>query len=229
MASTIQNAGQLFNIALTAADSIAAGEHDGHQQAALTSLIFSVVTLEAFFNETVELANLCGVSERNFVAGGQVPKSPEPELVSVFYDLMTDAENAHTPLESKLILANWLLTGKHLDKGAPPFQDLVLLIKVRNQLVHFRPNEIFVEPEITPASLSHSQNPAIKHLRSKNVLADNIVGLAGWIAWIETKAMARWSCDVASRVIIDFISKTPTAGQWGHMLRFTRSSFSRQA
>lgn len=41
--------------------------------------------------------------------------------------------------------------------------------------------------------------------------ADNIVGLAGWTAWIETKAMARWACDVASRVIVDSISKTLTA------------------
>jgi hypothetical protein len=225
MAATIQNAGRLFRIAVNAVDSITTGERDGHQQASLVSLVFAVVSLEAFFNETVELANLCVISERAFIENGRVPKSPEPEVVSTFHRLMTDAEEAHMKLESKYVLANWLLTGKAVDRGSQPFQDLSVLIKVRNQLVHFKPNEVFTEPEVTPETLSHSRNPAIKHLQSKNVLADNVVGLTGWSEWISTKAMARWSCGVTSRVIVDFISKAPSAGQWGHMLRFTQSSF----
>ena len=128
-------------------------------------------------------------------------------------------------LESKYVLANRLLTGKAVDRSSRPFQDLSVLIKVRNQLVHFKKNEVFTEPEVTPEILSHSRNPAIKYLQSKNVLADNIVELTGWPEWISTKAMARWSCDVASRVILDFIVKAPTAGQWGHFLRFTQSAF----
>lgn len=228
MASTIQNAGRLFRIALEAADSIMVSERNSGQQAALVSLVFAVISLEAFINEMVELAKLCVISERACVADGRIPKSPEPEVVAVFYDLMTDAEKAHTSLESKLILANWLLTGKRLDTGAQPYQDLGVLIKVRNQIVHFEPNEIFTEAEVTPEMLAHSQNPAIKRLQSKKVLADNVVGLTSWNAWIETKAMATWACDVTRRVVVDFISKTPTAGQWGHMLRFTQSSFTRE-
>jgi hypothetical protein len=229
MASTVQSAGELFSIACKSADGITAGHRDGHQRAALVSLVFAVISLEAFFNETVELARLSVISEHAFIENGVVPKSPEPEVTSVFYDLMTDAEKAHTSLESKLILANWLLTGKRLDTGAQPYQDLAVLIKVRNQIVHFEPNEIFTEPEVTPEILSHSRNPAIKHLRSRNVLADNIVGLSSWTAWIETKAMATWACDVTSRVVADFASKVPTAGQWGHFLRFppSQGSFTR--
>jgi hypothetical protein len=225
MASTIQNAGRLFNIAVKSTGTITANERDGHQQAALVSLVFAVVSLEAFFNETVELANLCIISERAFIQNGRVPKSPEPDVVRTFHSLMTEAEDAHMQLESKYVLANWLLTGTAVDRGSQPFQDLTVLIKVRNQLVHFKPNEVFTKPEVTPEILRHSRNPAIKHLQSKHVLADNVVGMAGWPEWISTKAMARWSCDVASRVILDFISKAPTAGQWGHFLRFTQSAF----
>jgi len=225
MASTIQQAGSLFSIALRSADSIAVDERNGHQRAALVSLVFAVISLEAFFNETVELANMALISERAFVANGVNPKSPEPEVVYAFVQLMTDAEKARSSLESKFLLANWLLTGKSLDRGAQPYQDLTLLLKVRNQLVHFRPNDIFTEPEVTPEILSHSQNPAIVQLRSKNVLATDIVGLSGWTAWIETKAMAKWACDVASRMVLDFVSKTPVEGQWGHFLRFSQRSF----
>jgi hypothetical protein len=225
MAATIQQAGSLFNIALKSADSITAGERDGHQQTALVSLVFAVVSLEAFFNETVELANMTLVSEQAFLSNGVVPKYLEPDVVSVFFQLMTDAEKSRASLESKFLLANWLLTGKGLDKGAQPYQDFALLLKVRNQLVHFKPNDIFTEPEVTPEMLSSSRNPVVEQLRSRNVLATNIVGLTGWTAWIETKAMAKWSCDVASRMVVDFVGKTPVEGQWGHFLRFMQRSF----
>lgn len=62
MASIIQHAGRLFNIALEAANGIKVGEHDRHQQAALVSLVFAVVSLEAFLNESVELAEVCPIS-----------------------------------------------------------------------------------------------------------------------------------------------------------------------
>lgn len=225
MASTIQQAGSLFSIALKSADSITVGKRNGHQRAALVSLVFAVVSLEAFFNEAVELANMALISERAFIADGVTPKSPEPEVVDAFVQLMTDAEKARASLESKFLLANWLLTGKSHDRGAQPYQDLSLLLRVRNQLVHFKPNDIFTEQEVTPEILSHSRNPAIVQLRSKHVLADDIVGLSGWTAWVETKAMAKWACDVASHVVLDFVSKTPVEGQWGFFLRLSQRSF----
>jgi|SRR5579864_5374147 len=225
MASTIQNAGRLFQIAVKSADSITAKERASRQQSALVSLVFAVVTLEGFFNETVELANMCLIGEQQVIEGGSTIKSPEPEVVKIFCRLMTDAEDAHMQLESKYVLANWLMTGQAVDRGSQPFQDLSVLIKVRNQLVHFKPNEVFTQPEVTPEILSHSRNPAIKHLQSKNVLANDVVGLTGWPEWISTKAMARWARDVASRIILDFINKTPTVGQWGYLLRFTQSAF----
>lgn len=112
-----------------------------------------------------------------------------------------------------------------MTKGSQPFQDLIALTKVRNQLVHFKPNEVFADVEFTPEMLATSRNKVVEQLRSRNVLATNIVGLTGWSAWIETKAMARWACDVASRVVTDFVSKTPTTGQWGFFLRLSQRSF----
>jgi hypothetical protein len=214
VASTVQQAGSLFHVAVKAADSITADEHAGHQQPALISLVFSVVSLEAFLNEIVELANMA------LYLGYK-----EPEVVPAFIQLMTDAEKSRASLESKFVLANWLLTGKSLDRGAPPYQDLALLLKVRNQLVHFKPNEIFTDVELTPETLSTSRNSAVEQLRSRHVLANDIVGLTGWTAWIETKAMAKWSCSVVSHLVVDFVSKTPAEGQWGIFVRFMERAF----
>jgi hypothetical protein len=105
------------------------------------------------------------------------------------------------------------------------YQDLTLLLKVRNQLVHFKPNEIFTDVELTPETLSTSRNSAVEQLRSRHVLANDIVGLTGWTAWIETKAMAKWSCSVVSHLVVDFVSKTPAEGQWGIFVRFMERAF----
>jgi hypothetical protein len=227
MASTIQNAGRLFRVATAATDSVTAADRDGHQQAALVSLVFAVIAVEAFFNEAVGLAELCIKSERAFIADGVIPKSPEPPVVALFAQEMSKKESKS--LLSKAHIAQRLLTGQRAGRKAQPFRDLGILVEVRNTLVHFEPNEIYTKPEVTREMLSHIRNPAIKLLQSKGVLAENIEGLANWTAHIETKALARWSCDVATRVVVDFISKTPTAGQWGHMLWFTQGSFTGEA
>lgn len=223
MASTIQHAGRLFNIALEAANGIKAGEHDRHQQVALVSLVFAVVSLEAFLNEAVELAEMCLISERAFVADGRIPKFPEPPVVSLFAQEM--AKKSTAPLLTRVHVANRLLTGRRAGKKAQPFRDLALLLRLRNQLVHFQPNEIYADRKVTAAMLSTSGNNVVEELRSEKVLATNIVGLTGWTDWIETKAMARWSCDVASRVVFDFINKVPSEGQWGIMLASAQGFF----
>jgi hypothetical protein len=223
MASTIQNAGRLFSVALEAANSIKAGEHDRHQQAALVSLVFAVVSLEAFVNEAVELAYMCLVSERAFIADGRVPKSPEPPVVSLFAQEM--AKKSTAPLLTRVHVAHRLLTGRRAGKKAQPFRDLALLLRLRNQLVHFRPNEIYADREVTAEMLSTSGNAVVEELRSEKVIATKVHGLTSWTDWIETKAVAKWSCDIASRVVFDFISKVPSGGQWGLMLASAQGFF----
>jgi hypothetical protein len=223
MASTIQHAGRLFNVALQAANNIKAGWRDRHQEAALVSLVFAVVSLEAFFNEAVELAEMCLTSERALVADGRIPKFPEPSVVSLFAQEM--AKQSTAPLLTRVHIANRLLTGRKAGKKAQPFRDLALLLRLRNQLVHFRPNEIYAHRKVTAEMLSTRGNSIVEELRPARVLATNIVGVTGWTDWIETKAMAKWSCDVASRVVFDFLKKVPSEGQWGIMLSSAQGFF----
>jgi hypothetical protein len=93
--------------------------------------MFSVVALEAFLNEATELA---------LDFSRHTPNS-EPHVVSVFAEFMEDAERSRASLESKLILGNWILAGKRVEKGVQPHQDFSLLMSLRNDLVHFKPNE----------------------------------------------------------------------------------------
>src|SRR5262249_40214474 len=118
----------LFSVALQAAKSITAPRLRGAQQPALTSIVFAVVSLEAWINEAVELARHKSESD--------------PPEVSAFAEFMDDAERAHASLESKFILASWILSRKGVDRGVQPYQDFAQLLKLRNDLVHFRPNEV---------------------------------------------------------------------------------------
>ena len=113
------------SLSLNAARSIAAPFREGGQQPALTSIVFSVVSLEAFLNEVADIA-------LEFYA--------DP-AISLFVDFMVDAEKSRASLESKFVLSRWILAGQKFDRGSQPYQDFALLLGLRNDLVHFKATE----------------------------------------------------------------------------------------
>jgi hypothetical protein len=201
--------GVLFNVAVDAARSIKAPLRDGNQQPALTSVVFSVIALEAFLNEVTE------------VAADYLRNPCEPHEVAAFAEFMNDAERARTSLESKFVLSNWILTGRKLDRGEPAYQDFSLLVGLRNDLVHFKPNEA-VDLSLSPDEI-HQR--LVGTFRSKNILATGIEStLTPWTQLITTKAVALWSCQTASRMVLDFVQKAPKGG-WRTFLETVQLHF----
>lgn len=191
--------GSLFGVALDAARSIKASSRQGGQREALVSIVFSVVALEAFINEVTELA----------LDDSKNSRSLEPRVVSVLAELMADAERSHLRLESKFALASWVLTGKRLDRGAQPYQDFALLLRLRNDLVHFEPNASFEQGQ-TPEEI-HKQ--LFDKFGGKNILADSTgVGLLPWSYYIQTKAVAQWACKAAAGMVTNFSTSVPESG-----------------
>ena len=117
-----------------------------------------MVALEAFLNESTAVAP-------DYLANPQ-----EPQVVAAFAEFMDDAERSHVSLESKFIMGNWSLTGKRLDRGVQPYQDFSSLVGLRNDLVHFTPNES-VDFNVSPDEIH--QRLAAK-FRSKNILATGV-------------------------------------------------------
>ena len=208
MPGRILEAQALFSIAVEAARGIAGELRASGQTAALTSIVFSVISLEAFLNEAREVAH-------------DVRDNPsEPEVVAAFSRLMEDADRLS--LESKFILSNWLLTGKRADTGSPPYQDFSLLVNLRNALVHFDPNEPWNTFEEAAAL---RQKKIITSLESKNILATKVWGLGSWTSSIETKAVAEWACNAASQMVLDFVGKLPQRGQWAFTVGHVHHGF----
>src|ERR1700687_4046972 len=133
-ASTTLEVGTLFGIAVEAAREIKTAPRTGGQRSALISVVFSAIALESFLNEVTEHARQ--LSEHQPTVEGH------PEIV-LFAQVIGDAEEAHARLESKLTLANWILSGRSVNRGSQPYQDFALLMSLRNDLVHTKTNKLF--------------------------------------------------------------------------------------
>ncbi len=202
--------GSLLGVALKAATSIKASPRVGGQEAALVSIVFSVVALEGFINEATELAQ----------ESSRFPPDLEPRAIVVFAECMADAEGSKASLESKFILAKWILSGEQFDRGAQPYQDFFLLMRLRNELVHFKPNGAFEQD----ATAEEIHQDLFNKFRGKKILAENTKSSGGsWTFLIETKAVAEWACNTAARMVLDFCSKIPPKST----LKATMSDFER--
>ena len=212
MPGRMLNAGSVFGIAVASAKGIEAPAREGGKQGALVSLVFAEASLEAFLNETIELA------------WDWSHNTKEPPIVSSFAQLMSDLERS--PLQSRFQMAHWMLTGKPYDKDAPPYRDFVLLMRVRNALLHFKPDPAIEIPGEAEVGAALNSNAVLDSLKSKNILA--ILphgGQASWTLFVGTRAAAEWACNAASQMVLDFLAKVP-ASSWASVLTVCyRTSF----
>ena len=110
-------------------------------------------------------------------------------------------------LEKKFSVAHSLLVGKPANIGAAPYQDLGLLLAVRNELLHFKPTApLSFEPEYHPV-----REGLRKRLDSLHVLAEG-AEFESWIFHVATKAMAEWSCNTARSIVLNLMDNFKTAG-----------------
>jgi hypothetical protein len=190
--SWVFDAGMLFKVACDHARRIQAPARKGSQKPALVSIVFSVLTLEAFLNELAEFAYDTDIRK--------------PEVVDVLAEFLMDAERSNASLETKLTIGNWILTGARFKRGEPPFQDFALLVRLRNDLVHFKANARFEDG--VPKGKMHAN--LFGKFRDKKILAENMEDdELSWSVLVQTKAVAEWSCKTAARMVSDLCGKIP--------------------
>lgn len=201
MAGMFLNAGIIFERARAAYERTdgSGSDRKPDQMDALDAIIFSAAALEAFINETAELASEATRSSI-FLA---------PPEVKTFASLLEEAERSRASIQMKFMLAKIALTGQTYDTGSVPYQDFALLIDLRNALLHLRPIEkIEHGPQ---GGLTLKPAPLLAQLRSKNILADygSEDVIATWISTISTRAAARWACEVAAAMVQSIVDIVP--------------------
>jgi len=188
----------LFGIAVETAREIKAAPRVGGQRFALVSVVFSVIALESFMKGITDYAQGMTAYQPSFEGSEAV----------LFAQVMGDAEDAHARLESKFSLAKWILAGQNVDRGGQPYQDFALLMRLRNDLVHTKPNKLFVHG-VTTNEEAHQD--LMKKFRDKNILA-NDRDSGSWTYLVQTKAVAEWSCKTAAHVVNDLCTGAPQIG-----------------
>jgi hypothetical protein len=199
-------AGRAYERALaTAEKSVIPVELDRRpdQPDALVSVVFAVATLEAFFNE-IEDENLPGLARA-----------------------LRAADRDREVVAAKLNAISSLFTGTPYSKGKRPFQDLKLLLNLRNAVLHLKPRDEFefkgtlIQPGVVP--LVKVENELLEKLRSKNILARIPVSppdQGTFLAVVRTAAVAQWACNTAVDVMQAVVRMIP-AGDLRDRLEFT--------
>lgn len=194
------NSPQLYRIAWDAVGRIPADrqDHDGAQTDALVALVFAALAVEGFVNELGEL-----VADEFYWDSRVTPN------LSGLAHAFAAVETERGSLELKLHVIRIALQGSSWPPGEAPFQDLVLLVRLRNALVHLK---LDVRSGTTDSPEAGPPLSVVTQLRSKNILAhDQDPKAATWTLAVSTRAAARWGCNVVGSMVQETIRLVPAS------------------
>jgi hypothetical protein len=177
--TAVLNSGALFAIAKRASQRVK--EEDGGiigpVESALVALLFSAATLEGY------------ISEVAFISRAVDKLAAHPPLASLL-SLVDEVEDSRGSVRLKYLMARVALHGRPFDKGAKPHQDLDLLFRLRDAVVHLKPD-----------NLTGSPQKLLEQLRSRGLVDLPEEGAAVWMLTIATPEVARWACDTVGNTI----------------------------
>jgi hypothetical protein len=191
------NAPALFLKAASVAEQIVCSpgtERYAGKDDAIISVLFAVISAEAFINELAYISGNRSLSE-----------------------VLSSADGSRASLETMYQIAKRVLSGTPFKKGEAPFQDFHLLLQLRNAIVHFRP-----QPEVKKDKQGRTvpaETQIENHLRSKGILASqNVLTkqhnttsqiITDWTYRISTKAVALWACNSTAAIVQDILQSLP--------------------
>lgn len=201
MAGMYLHAAEFMKIALDARDRAADVRRlnpDHMAEDALVSIVMAAAAAEAFINE------LGAYYERTFG-----PLEPRETASGV---ALAEVERSRGSTELKYLVASLALSGQIFDRGTSPFQEFSTLITIRNDLMHPKPRDNFVDGGgiVPPKYVRDFMQRGMAYTRE----ADG----TSWLNLLETEHVASWACQAAVDIIVAVIAMTPPDGfiaTWG--------------
>lgn len=148
-------------------------------------IILAAVALEGFINDLEHHARTA--SELG---------SPSPPIASALARALATAEAERASVLLKIGIAHVVMSGSFPDRGSQPYQDIELLFRLRNLLVHSKPEMVeFGEPGKTPDCPK-----IVRSLASRGVIKTPAAGASvGWQQYVVVPAVAAWAYNTAVR------------------------------
>lgn len=179
---------------------------------AIVAAILAASSTEAFINELPE-----SIETYRRMAPEMVPRV-DPRFWALS-DVLAELEASRGSVAAKFLMAAHVL-GRPYDRGANPFQDFELLVTLRNEVLHLKPRDRFIESE------NRIQFPKFAtSLQQRGLLKQHGGGrvLSSWFSDIQTPELAAWACESARAVVgalLDALPQVPDrenpvgAGGW---------------
>jgi hypothetical protein len=205
MPGIVVHSGFLWHTACEARDRAVVAVRDNPQvwpADTIVSIILAAATTEALINELTELVAL----QRDAAYRRTNPISPP---LRAFADALQEIEGSHGSLALKYLMASQTLSGSTFDKGCNPYQDFATLINLRNDLMHLKPRDTFLEPENgSPGTIQPPKY--VKGLQQRGLahIPPKPAGMS-WLNMLQTAQMSVWACDTAHNIILAVLNLIP--------------------
>jgi hypothetical protein len=175
----------------------------------IVSIILAAAATEAFINELTELV----VLGRDAAYRRTHPISGP---LRAFADALQEIEESRGSLALKYLIASQTLSGSTFDKGSNPYQDFATLINLRNDLMHLKPRDTFIEPE-NELPVIIQPPKYIRDLQQRRLAHTPPTGVnMSWLNMLQTSAMAVWACDTALSIILAVLNLIPDESTPAH-------------
>jgi hypothetical protein len=222
----------LHMLALAAAKRCA----DGDVFDALTAVILSYSAFEGFLNEMAQLAQTLVRGRQIEDAGGHPllwadDTSIAPNIQALALALRV-AQDQRASVEYRYDLSWEILSGAPIERGEGSRQNLGVLGKLRNALVHVKSEEtqIYVDPDPSSApddfkgvwlgmvTERHQEPPFLRALESQRLLATGD-HRQPWIHRVCTRNIADWACMTVEQLAANVVALIPAESAFRQRLQ----------
>lgn len=182
--------GPLFHIARKASLHGIAAEHSS-----FVAILFSAFALEAWVNELLDLVQ-CDDSYWS---------PPETKLLAAF---ASQLERRNTSLDLRIQLIATGLRGQPLDPGRQPYQDFALLVRIRNVLVHAKPEHFD-----NGSGAQNEPHAILRELEERGVFELERVGVVNLLhGTLTMRSVGKWAYGAATRMAEALAEMLPPSG-----------------
>jgi hypothetical protein len=170
-------------------------QHD--QQESLNGILLSALAFECFMNEFEDIAQDC-IGQKDL------------HRLQTLRDIIADLEKGNAHLRIKIQAIHYFLTLRKLSFGRAPYQDLSILIDIRNTLVHRKPEKF--EWDIDNPEKEYDPHRFVKFLADRQVIKRPPKMHPGtWSLYVIRSEVAKWAYDTAVAVIKDIAIVIPAS------------------
>lgn len=169
---------------------------------AITAILFSAMSIEAFLNELPKLATAYTKPE----------EEPEDFAKKLATEL-TNVEESNGQIKQKIEVTYIAISGEPPKKGILAYQNFSNLIRLRNELVHLKPKDEY-DLNLDGDDSPDSKREILKKLSGLNILSEpstykhpilNKDCPVPLLERISTENAAKWACNTAAKTVQNIV------------------------